>query len=208
MIQPRLFLKLFFGLSLSILLGGCAVAPFATDHSGTPLGKGNMGIDTGLSPAPYFQFADGITDKVDVAAGIELQLGYSIYGYGKWSLYQTPKRNRGFSLALIGGGGIGLSVINTKFIFAGPIGSYRYDKFEFFFHPRYNFLMYDSFSSSDDKTNSFNLDGGSFDYILLALGAQYYFRPGFALGLTFVAAPPGPGEAVNAVPGVSFLFRF
>lgn len=194
--------------SIFLIFSSCAIAPFATDHSAAPLGKDNKAIDLGLSPAPYFQFAYGVNDDIDFGAGLELQLGYSLYAYGKYNLY--TQRAKGFSLGLLGGAGLGRSVINTQFFFAGPIGSYRNNKFEVFVHPRYNYLRYDSFrvSGGNAATDGFDIDGGSFYYWQLAGGVQYYFQPTFALGITGVMMPPAPGEPVYGAPGISFLFRF
>lgn len=199
-------MKHFFVALLLILLNGCAVAPFATDHSGATLGEGKNAIDTGFSPAPYFQYGRGISDKFDLAGGIEVQLGYSVFMYGKYNLY--TKHTNGLSLSMLGGAGLGFSYISSKFIFTGPIASYRKNAFEIFLHPRYNVLMYDKFSLTDDRVKGFDVDGGSFDYFLLAAGAQYYFTPSFALGLSVVARPPAPGDPIYVAPGISALLRF
>ncbi len=195
-------------LLLMLITSGCAVAPFATDHTANPLGEGNKGMDLGFSPAPYLQFTYGLNDVADVGGGIEVQLGYSLYAYGKYNFY--TQRNKGCSLSLLGGGGIGRSIINTQFLFAGPIGSYRYNKFEAFVHPRFNYLMYDRFNvgSGNSSTDGFSFDGGKFYYWQLSGGVQYYFSPRFALGLTGIIMPPAPGEPVYGAPGLSMLFRF
>lgn len=210
--------------TLALTLSGCAFAPFATEHTALPLGKDNNAIDTGLSPMPYVQYSRGVSSDVDVGAGLEVQFGYSIYGWGKYSFMRpsgksvgkkNPQKKKdllndqGWAFAAVGGGGIGMSVIDTKFLFAGPIGSYRAGQFEYYAHPRLNYLMYDSYSASDNNsTTGFDIEGGSFTYIQLSGGGQYFFTPRFALGLSGLSAPPAPGEPWRVSPGINLLFRF
>ncbi len=188
----------------------CAVAPFAVDHTASPLGEGLNAIDTGLSPAPYFQYSRGVDSNLDVGIGAEVQFGFSFYGWGKYS-FLFPKKKNGWSVAGIGGAGLGFSLMNTQFLFAGPIASWRNGGFEVFVHPRYNFLMYDKLESEaneEEKTSGFKIEGGSFSYILFAAGFQYYFVPEFGMGLSLTAAPPSPEGRIETVPAVNFLIRF
>jgi hypothetical protein len=199
-----------FVLAFSFLTTSCAVAPFAVDHSASPLGEGLNAIDTGLSPAPYFQYAKGIQPNIDVGIGTEVQFGFSFYAWGKYS-FLYPKKTNGWSVAGIGGAGLGFSIVNTQFLFAGPIASWRNGGFEFFVHPRYNFLVYDKFESEaneEEGTSGFKVEGGNFSYVLFAGGFQYYFVPEFGMGLSVTAAPPSPEGRIETVPAVNLLFRF
>jgi hypothetical protein len=215
-------------LVLSVLvMCGCAVAPFATEHSALPLGEDQKALDLGLSPAPYAQMSFGVNPDLDVGGGIELQFGYSIYAWAKYSL-MAPSVHRskskkgessvavvredGFALAVVGGGGLGYSVLDTVFLYTGPIGSWRSGGFEFYVHPRLNYLMYEGFEVGDDgendATKGFDADGGSFTYVQISAGAQYFFVPEFALGLSGLMFPPAPDEPWRVVPGINLMFRF
>jgi len=210
-------------------LAGCAVAPFATEHSASPLGEGRNALDTGFSPAPYAQFSRGVTPEIDLGGGVEVQFGYSIYAWGKFNLLTPPPgapgkkivgRSRtestpgeGFSIAAVGGGGIGASVIDTMFVFLGPIASYRKDSLEFYLHPRLNYLQYEKFDATDDDgedevTDGFKADGGSFTYVQISAGAQVFVSPQIGLGISGLMFPPAPGQGWDVAPGLNALFRF
>jgi hypothetical protein len=198
------------------LISSCAVAPFATDHSALPLGRGNNLIETGLSPAPYVQYMAGVTKDLDLGLGAELQLGYSLYVYGKYSIIK-PKNEfgEGFAMAMIAGAGIGLSVIETQFLYVGPIVSYQVNDFEFYFHPRFNHLRYSEYDpngnddpNDEDDLDGFEIGGGSFNYVLLAAGGQYWVSERFAFGLGLVSLPPAPGDSFSTSPAVNFIFHF
>ena len=140
-----------FGLLL-ILIGTltshCAIAPFATDKSGTSLGKGVNYLDLGLSPLPYAHYAHGITDSFDAGGIFELQFGYTAALYGKYSLLDNAED--GVSVAAVAGGGVGVSgFLDTTYLFVGPTVSYRQKKIEFFIHPRFTHVRYDDIEPDD-----------------------------------------------------------
>ena len=188
-------------------LTSCAVAPFATEHTAVPLGQGNNAIDFGLSPALYTQYSRGVTNQLDLGFGAEIQLGYSLFGWGKYSLLRQSKKQY-VSVACVAGLGMGLSIINTTFVYLGPIISRRVNEHEFYIHPRFNHLRYGRQSGAETSKDGFDIEGGSFNYLQLSAGYQYFFREGFAFGLSGLMFPPAPGGAWSIAPGLNFLTRF
>jgi hypothetical protein len=164
-------------------------------------------LDTGFSPAPYIQYARGVRSNLDLGVGAEIQLGYSLFGYAKYAFFSRPKN--GWSLAGILGAGFGVSFLSTEYIFGGPLASYRAGKWEYYIHPRANWVHYSSYNG-DKRRKSVELktDGGNYSYFFVAGGFQYYFSPAFAFGLGGVVWPPSDSGDVMFWPSINFLFRF
>ncbi|MBC7714126.1 MAG: hypothetical protein H7177_12355 [Rhizobacter sp.] len=159
-------------LSLLLILlsaAGCAIAPLNSTTTARTLGEGQNEARINVI-IPGAMVERGITNDLDLGAGIEFQSTTVLNLFGKYGFINDPKG--GFSLAGLGGVGIGSG---TKSVYAGPVLSYRHDWFEAFTVIRYNYVHWTNNISEDDKADllSFFPHKVNFSYSQVDVGVSY-----------------------------------
>lgn len=191
-------------ITLLVLASGCALAPMNTTTSASSLGAGKKNLELNLV-APGVSFDVGVAHNWDVGAAVEYQ-GFG-FVYQARTKYSFINQDRGFSLASLAGLGVGDDLGKAKFVYAGPILSYRTANWEYFASYRFNFVRWDGEINTEDRSDMFhNLSlKSSVTYNQLELGITRYGKVAHAtLGLR-VIEDNGDSEGR---PFVNFGVRF
>jgi hypothetical protein len=174
----------------ALVLTACSVAPINTTTTARPLGK-DQNLLTGNAIVTGVQYTRGLTEKMDVAFGIEEQFGVVFNMYGKYNFINGS--DNGYSLAALGGIGYGSDLGHSKSVYAGGVASYRSGSFEPFFVLRLNYVDWKLYELTDNNRDDLvtipsykdtflyaQTDAG-FNYLNgvwgVTVGAHVYFFP-------------------------------
>ncbi len=183
---------------------GCALAPIYTPTTGRSLGKGKNMV--GLVPlyAPSATYAAGVTEDLDVGGTLEANVAWNASVFAK---YAFVNQKDGFGVSWYGGIFKSFDALSSFGFFTGPIFSYRIDWFEPFGAVRYNYVQWNQTRLTTDKQdsilNNITVGAGNFNYMQYTLGANFWFRPEFALALS--AHMFGGG---GVIPQIALIFGF
>lgn len=171
-------------LTLLILVQACnSLAPFASEKSGTTLGKGHSQIVGGASPFVNLIYSKGFTDDLDVSFILEDQELVALAAVSaKYSFRQSEK---GIAYAATMGVFSGIQDPSYGF-FLGPIISYKHNSFEFYAHFKYNYVETPRGANigPDDSDFFAGLNQESYiDYGLGILGASVELNRHWAINL-------------------------
>ena len=121
----------------SLIFVSCSIAPLNSAHTARSLGKDTSSISVSLASALGLRIEQGLTDKLDLGIGLELQSETVYFVQSKYSFINRPAG--GLSLAGIGGVSLSSGYSHAKSVYLGPIVSYRYKDVELFFQGRFNY---------------------------------------------------------------------
>lgn len=196
---------------ITIFAGACAFAPITTTNSARSLGKSNMQIDVGFSPAPFVSFGYGFTQNFDAGILYEEQLAPLLGLWGQYSFINNPEK---WSLALYGGVAAGSGLQNSTSYFIGPIVSYKKKWFETYLTSKYNYVDFKARDLTADEQDDFfidSIDTWNISYIQTTLGMNFWFSDKFALNISakhFYLLNSDANTDVEIVPGLGLSWRF
>lgn len=176
-------MNLRFVVLLALFLQGCAIAPVGTDLTGRTYGSGSFYASGGYSTNLLPDFKAG----VGAAKDLDIWVQTDILTLGLGAKYSIINQELGFSMAVAGG--IGWSS-GTDYYYFAPVFSYKTEKNEPYFAPRFNFVDVDSDYAddfyddiADNKVGPVILAPIDFPYVQLALGNRFWASERMYIGL-------------------------
>ena len=194
----HLLTKVFFVTSFVLCSHGCLLGPIASEKTARTLGKGNIGISTGVNGAlPNATIEYGVSDNIDLHLTGEYQFGTLLATGGKMAFIRNEQ---GLNVALSAGLFNSIQRVQTNdeaFVnysggpYVSPIVSYKRERIE-----PYLFLK---------TTLSINDSLGVLPVVLTGSGVNLWLNPRIGLNLN--------GKAVlypvpDLIPSANLLLRF
>jgi len=194
-----------------IFMTSCALAPMTSVKTARPLGKGNWQVNAGLEGTYSLLGGYGVSENFDM--GLLLETGLSS-NYGIWSKYSfKSKEQDGGSFSLYGGASAFSGFSSGHSFFVGPIFSYKWEKFEYFFITRFNYVAWNTrdinLKNEDDNLfDDIDYLKGSFSYLQADTGLNLWLKPVFAINVTAKFFYSFEAEKTYGTFGFNVLFRF
>lgn len=196
-------------IAFTLLLASCAIAPFNTATTARSLGKDKIEISGSILPILGLKIERGLTDRLDIGAGFELQADTLFFLHSKFAFINNEKN--GFSLAALSGGSLASGYSRARSIFGGPLVSYRWETFELFFGARFNYTQWNYF-------DFLRKDPGALDRLIALPSTENHFTYWqFDPGMSFVGEQVMTGTGLHllkykdhllGVPYLHFGFKF
>lgn len=192
------------------IFSSCSLAPLTSPKTASSLGKGELELTGGLSPAANATLIYGLTEDLDFGGTYEIQFFQQVSVWGKYSFINQMQSH---SLALYGGVFAALDASSTRGIFVGPVYSYRHKWFEHYLVTRYNYVNWGAGDiKQEDKEDSLldlNWDSGHFSYLQFSYGINFWTSEKFAINISaqYFYYLDNDGDASNIVPGIELIFK-
>jgi hypothetical protein len=164
------------------LLVSCASAPWHETPSASTVGEKKASLSAGYHSLSItgFKFTYGATDRIDVGAQLEVGPLFSSMGlHGRYGLILPDSERQGWALST--DLGTGYSGSDSKYIFGGLAGSYRWRWIEPHIVARGNYVWNKERYSFSVNNVSTTIEGDDYGYVFSVAGLTFWPAKSFAL---------------------------